>query len=72
MRRAARRLAFTCVQFSHKEEEKKQEVYFSAIDGLKKLYKSKILPVEELYKYNITSPPLRSRFAAGGMDLQLH
>ena len=47
-------------QFTHKEEEKKQEVYFSAIDGLKKLYKSKVLPVEDLYKYNINSPPLRS------------
>ena len=34
------------------------EVFFSAIDGLKKLYKSKILPVEELYKFHVTSPPL--------------
>lgn len=27
------------------------QVYFSAVDGLKKLYKSKIQPVEQLYKF---------------------
>jgi hypothetical protein len=43
--------------FSAKEEEKKPEVYFSAVDGLKKLYKSKILPVEDLYKYNAVNSP---------------
>lgn len=35
-------------------------MYFSAVDGLKKLYKSKILPVEEMYKYgNVGSPSLK-------------
>jgi hypothetical protein len=33
-------------------------VYFSAIDGLKKLYKTKILPVEEMYKYGVHASPL--------------
>jgi len=37
--------------FKKKEEAHEQEVYFSAVDGLKKLYKSKIHPVEQLYKY---------------------
>eukprot|EP00051_Salpingoeca_urceolata_P005376 m.72753 g.72753 ORF g.72753 m.72753 type:complete len:563 (+) comp14272_c0_seq2:324-2012(+) len=40
-----------------KEEQKTQEVYFSAIDGLKKLYKSKILPVEEMYKFGVLNSP---------------
>eukprot|EP00055_Hartaetosiga_balthica_P003254 m.7128 g.7128 ORF g.7128 m.7128 type:complete len:559 (+) comp2713_c0_seq1:3-1679(+) len=35
---------------SKKEEE--QKVYFSAVDGLKKLYKAKIKPVEEMYKFD--------------------
>ena len=45
-------------------------MYFSAIDGLKKLYKSKILPVEEMYKFgSLNSPSLSCDgvvMAAGG------
>ncbi|EGD82719.1 hypothetical protein PTSG_03370 [Salpingoeca rosetta] len=36
---------------SSKKEEEKQQVYFSAVDGLKKLYKSKIKPIEDTYKF---------------------
>lgn len=32
-------------------EAEETQVYFSAVDGLKKLYKSKIKPVETMYKY---------------------
>ncbi len=42
-----------------KQQEEKVQVYFSAIDGLKQLYKSKILPVEDMYKFgNLNSPSL--------------
>eukprot|EP00047_Mylnosiga_fluctuans_P003555 m.229726 g.229726 ORF g.229726 m.229726 type:complete len:550 (+) comp11949_c0_seq1:110-1759(+) len=42
-----------------KEEQEKQRVYFSAIDGLKKMYKDQILPVEDMFKYgNMVSPSL--------------
>jgi len=34
-----------------KEEAEEVQVYFSAVDGLKKLYNSKIKPVEDLYKF---------------------
>lgn len=34
-----------------KKEQERAQVYFSAVDGLKKLYREKILPVEKLYKY---------------------
>ena len=44
---------------SGKEETAKHAVYFSAVDGLKKMYKEKIQPVEDMYKFNaINSPPL--------------
>lgn len=35
---------------SSKKDEEKQQIYFSAVDGLKKLYKSKIKPIEDTYK----------------------
>ena len=34
------------------------QVYFSAVDGLKKLYKTKIKPIETLYKYTTPSNAL--------------
>lgn len=37
--------------FKKQEVAGEAEVYFSAVDGLKKLYKSKIQPVEQLYKF---------------------
>eukprot|EP00049_Salpingoeca_infusionum_P000502 m.40324 g.40324 ORF g.40324 m.40324 type:complete len:542 (-) comp10426_c0_seq1:269-1894(-) len=44
--------------FSSSQKKEKQQVYFSAIDGLKRLYKKKIKPVEDLYKYDMYSSPL--------------
>lgn len=41
-----------------KEEAEKQQIYFSAIDGLKQMYKAKILPVEDVFKYTMVSPIL--------------
>eukprot|EP00039_Didymoeca_costata_P031438 m.34714 g.34714 ORF g.34714 m.34714 type:complete len:538 (-) comp8767_c1_seq1:1162-2775(-) len=38
--------------FKKKEVQEEVQVYFSAVDGLKKLYKSKIRPIEEMYKYS--------------------
>eukprot|EP00045_Choanoeca_perplexa_P001809 m.21868 g.21868 ORF g.21868 m.21868 type:complete len:542 (-) comp11172_c0_seq1:40-1665(-) len=34
-----------------KAKQEDQQVFFSAVDGLKKLYKERIKPVEELYKF---------------------
>eukprot|EP01147_Barroeca_monosierra_P000064 gene64-3460_t len=34
-----------------KKEDEKQQIYFSAVDGLKKLYKGKIRPLEDMYKF---------------------
>jgi hypothetical protein len=42
-----------------KEEAEKQQIYFSAIDGLKQMYKSKIMPVEDNFKYTMVTPILR-------------
>jgi len=41
-----------------KKEVEQQQVYFSAVDGLKKLYKTKIKPIETLYKYTTPSNAL--------------
>ena len=35
-----------------KKQEEETIKYFSAVDGLKKLYKSKVLPVEEMFKFD--------------------
>eukprot|EP00730_Choanoeca_flexa_P016533 TRINITY_DN7837_c0_g1_i3.p1 TRINITY_DN7837_c0_g1~~TRINITY_DN7837_c0_g1_i3.p1 ORF type:complete len:581 (+),score=161.90 TRINITY_DN7837_c0_g1_i3:79-1821(+) len=34
-----------------KAKQEEQQVFFSAVDGLKKLYKERIKPVEEMYKF---------------------
>ncbi|CAH1791237.1 unnamed protein product [Owenia fusiformis] len=47
--------------FSWKDDKRKKEMeaFDSALDGLKKLYKSKLLPLEEAYKFHdFHSPPL--------------
>ena len=41
-----------------KKEEAPPQVYFSVVDGLKKLYNKKILPVETMYSYNYSASAL--------------